>query len=144
MLTPAQLRDFPWKALTWLIVNEGELETLLKAFDATPTDLTLGVQENASKEIIALHNCKAFHQGVSIICTLGSLGVLYFQPGRGVHHMAAAMLRNPLKDTTGAGDCFAGYFVAGLMTAEDEEEHAALLYAINNSIIVSDSSSDDR
>jgi ribokinase len=36
MLTPEELRSFPWDDLSWLIVNEGELMDLLEAFKSAP------------------------------------------------------------------------------------------------------------
>ncbi|WVQ95977.1 hypothetical protein IAU59_003076 [Kwoniella sp. CBS 9459] len=143
MLTPDQLRQFPWKDLSWLIVNEGELGDLLLAFsDNSAADgngkakagaldeNSANLIEDAKKGILALHRNSFFSQNVGVICTLGSKGILYFDPttkseggkdvgvGVGVGYLPAGKLVNPLKDTTGAGDCFAGYFVAGLMERE--------------------------
>lgn len=61
-----------------------------------------------------------------MICTLGAQGIIYFSPGvDGVKsrsgYLPAAKVLNGVKDTTGAGDCFAGYFAAGLMRGEDLE-----------------------
>jgi ribokinase len=118
MLTPDQLRAFPWNDLTWLIVNEGELEDLLHAFGSSSSGEEGDIRMKAEKEIKELHECAEFSKGVSIICTLGAKGILYFEPGvegGKIGHLPAAELKRELKDTTGAGDCFAGYFVAGLM-----------------------------
>ncbi len=69
----------------------------------------------------------------NIICTLGPLGVLYTIPTRScsstsatateiskINHLPASKLVNPIKDTTGAGDCFLGYFTGGLMRLDKE------------------------
>lgn len=39
------------------------------------------------------------------------------EPEPDIVYLPAATLDGPVRDTTGAGDCFAGYFVAGLMEA---------------------------
>ncbi len=124
MLSADSLRAFAWPDLTWLIVNEGELESLLSAFDALqPREGGISTIQYASDLVIALHRCPTFAPSVSVLCTLGAQGILYFEaPGKSmkepiIHHLPAAPLLKPLKDTTGAGDCFAGYFVAGLMTS---------------------------
>ncbi|WVF68430.1 hypothetical protein IAT40_003195 [Kwoniella sp. CBS 6097] len=140
MLTPNQLRQFPWNDLSWLIVNEGELGDLLLAFASTDeidaSDSRKAVQgldenssnliEDAKKGILALHRNSFFSSDVGVICTLGSKGILYFDPTASsksnpeeaegeVRYLPAGKLVNALRDTTGAGDCFAGYFVAGLL-----------------------------
>ncbi|WWD20227.1 hypothetical protein CI109_104703 [Kwoniella shandongensis] len=130
MLTPAQLRDFPWKHLRWLIVNEVELGDLLQAFNSSSPTAKSDVPEDedlqarAKAGIQALHTNEYFSQNVGVICTLGSKGILYFQPSEGkeIGYLPAAKLVNPLKDTTGAGDCFAGYFTAGLMSGQKLED----------------------
>ncbi|KAK8849603.1 hypothetical protein IAR55_004938 [Kwoniella newhampshirensis] len=126
MLSPSQLRDFPWKHLSWLIVNEGELGDLLLAFNSSSPNPSHGdddhLQAQASAGILALHENEYFSKSVGIICTLGSKGILYFQPGEKVGHLPAGRLVYPLKDTTGAGDCFAGYFTAGLMSGAKLED----------------------
>lgn len=134
MLTPSELRSFPWKDLSWLIVNEGELCDLLEAFGAVPPKTSEQLVERAGQLLQALNTAEGFSSGVSVICTLGAEGIIYFQPpnasggekgSEGVAstgHLPAAKLLNGLKDTTGAGDCFAGYFAAGLMRGEDLEE----------------------
>ncbi len=128
MLSPSELREFPWTDLTWLIVNEGELSSLLEAFGvglaATKGENT-SLRERAEVQLLALHGCSDFAPTVSVICTLGSQGILYFESPSAlsgkptIRHLPAAKLKRPLKDTTGAGDCFAGYFVAGLMRRKE-------------------------
>nr|ODN91084.1 ATP-binding protein [Cryptococcus depauperatus CBS 7841] len=125
MLNPHQLREFPWKHLSWLIVNEGELGDMLLAFGSETNPGNASEDElrgQASAGIIALCENEFFDKNVGVICTLGSKGILYSQPGKEVEYLPAATLKNPVKDTTGAGDCFAGYFVAGLMSDKSLEE----------------------
>ncbi|KAE8542487.1 hypothetical protein D1P53_001266 [Cryptococcus gattii VGV] len=125
MLTPSQLREFPWKHLSWLIVNEGELGDLLLAFgsSANPGEAKADeLQARASAGILELHESEYFSKNVGIICTLGAKGILYYEPEKEVGYLPAAKLQNPVKDTTGAGDCFAGYFVAGLMSGKSLQD----------------------
>ncbi|WWC92703.1 uncharacterized protein L201_007662 [Kwoniella dendrophila CBS 6074] len=145
MLSDQDLKQFPWKSLNWLIVNEVELNDLLIAF-STPSstnqnslqnqnnqnkikileDLELNeLIEISSNNITTLNTNQYFSKEINIICTLGSKGILYFTPSsssKDVKHLPASKLKNPLRDTTGAGDCFAGYFVAGLMRNEHLED----------------------
>jgi ribokinase len=68
---------------------------------------------------------------VNIICTLGASGVLYVRrssstASQGKHEvnakcLPAAKLLRPIRDTTGAGDCFMGYLAAGLMRLQRKD-----------------------
>lgn len=133
MPSPDELRSFPWKALSWLIVNEGEMGDLLAAFGiahdagADTEDVAL---ESLTKRVTAglgkLSGSSSFAPSVNVICTLGAQGIMYFvAPSDGaeakVGHLPAAKVVNGVKDTTGAGDCFAGYFAAGLMDGAELE-----------------------
>ena len=124
MLSPEELRAFPWSVLSWLIVNEGELQTLLEAFGSSVSTDDGNLIQSCTDGIAALHKNEHFSSNVSVICTLGAQGILYFQPGEGgpkSGHLPAGKLSKPVKDTTGAGDCFAGYFAAGLMRSKEGE-----------------------
>lgn len=125
MLTPDELLSFPWDHLSWLIVNEGELETLLDTLDTSTTTSTFqssgDIIIDAENRIQALHKGEKFHKEVAIICTLGAKGILYFRPGNSVGRLDAAKV-SKVRDTTGAGDCFAGYFAAGLMRHHGESD----------------------
>lgn len=130
MLTVSELQEFPWSNLSWLIVNEGELETLLDAFGARQTAQNgRSLSDIATEGILALHKSRYFSEKVAIICTLGAQGILYYQPGRDVGALPAGKLVKPVKDTTGAGDCFAGYFTAGLMAARQGDSIESILQA---------------
>ena len=135
MLTPSELREFPWNDLTWLIVNEGELESLLKVFRKTPQTLESGsLRDRAEKELLELHECESFRKSISIICTLGAQGILFLDQTSDrastpeIGYLPADKLVLALRDTTGAGDCFAGYFVAGLMARNDGEHLESVLH----------------
>ena len=130
--TAEQTREFPWDKLTWLIVNEGEARDLLNSFGEPHTvdaiELVLP-PEGALEDRTAVHSAHtigsklASHpmfKGTNIICTLGSVGLVAFVSSaqdtwKSAFYLPAAKLDGPVVDTTGAGDCFTGYFVAGLM-----------------------------
>lgn len=78
----------------------------------------------AKARLQALHSVPGFSPEVNLVCTLGALGVLALVPSLNVSaneakilYMPAARLDGSVVDTTGAGDCFTGYFIAGLMEA---------------------------
>jgi len=79
----------------------------------------------STRELVsALSNLQKF-QHTNIVCTLGTNGVLVFMPRfhrpktenetPSFMYFPAAKLMGGVKDTTGAGDTFAGYFVRGIM-----------------------------
>ncbi|KAK1923507.1 putative ATP binding protein, partial [Papiliotrema laurentii] len=122
MLSPDELRAFPWAHLSWLIVNEGELETLLAALDPdTPVSQTADVVDTAKANIGRIKSAKGFHRDVSIICTLGAKGIIWSTAGQEEVGQLPAAKADVVRDTTGAGDCFAGYFAAGMMRNKGEE-----------------------
>ncbi|KAI0289989.1 Ribokinase-like protein [Russula brevipes] len=103
MPADTQLRAFPWLALSWLIVNEGEADGLLHAIRGNPD----GPEHFAS---------------TSVVCTLGAAGVLASLCGqREMLYVPAVALEGNVRDTTGAGDCFTGYFVTGLMQTGNKQ-----------------------
>lgn len=128
MLLPEQLRAFPWDCLSWLIVNEGELLDLLQAMGIAGASAADGadagdLKETAKRDMLALRNADGFSPSVGIICTLGAQGILCLSPGsENALYLPAGKIQDKVRDTTGAGDCFAGYFVAGLMRDESVED----------------------
>ncbi|CAL1710170.1 unnamed protein product [Somion occarium] len=130
-----QLRIFPWSQLDWLLVNQGEALSLLRAFNSQTNEssqnshISIDIPSSwpSRPEIRAayllLHRLRAntaFSPKVNLVCTLGGLGVLaLLNSGEGLY-VPAAKLNGPVKDTTGAGDCFTGYLVAGLMEVETD------------------------
>ncbi|GAW04130.1 ATP-binding protein [Lentinula edodes] len=94
----AEIKEFPWDKITWLIVNEREASDI----------------------------CQALFSGAPHINVPGS-GVLALVPSLQDSTassepilLPAAKLQDGVVDTTGAGDCFTGYLVAGLMKMHDE------------------------
>lgn len=131
-----QLRSFPWDKLSWLIVNEHEMYALYDALGAQDVDLDSddvpwppdyqgGLEPPARLTVCAyivrLRCSKLFFRDVKVVCTLGAEGVIAFSNAwLGPLYMSAARLRGDVRDTTGAGDCFTGYLVAGLMKFHEE------------------------
>jgi ribokinase len=119
-----ELRAFPWETINWLLLNEGEAGDIAGAFEAQETEVTaptvdLPTEARTATEILQRLRTLTQFANVNFVCTLGAAGVVVYLPGKEVIYRPAARLLNPLKDTTGAGDCFAGYFVAGLMRGDD-------------------------
>lgn len=134
MPSPEKLRCFPWASLTWLIVNEGEMGDLLAAFGiqhdarSDTEDISLdSLTQRVTAGLQKLSSSSSFAASVNIICTLGAQGIMYSAKSHGpsgevtTGHLPAAKVINGVKDTTGAGDCFAGYFAAGLMKGDELE-----------------------
>ncbi|KAH8102029.1 Ribokinase-like protein, partial [Cristinia sonorae] len=115
MPSPSQLRELPWSAVNWLIVNEGEAQSLFDALRGEVVDS----EEALSRAHLLLESLRAlpgFSSSVGLVCTLGSLGVMVLPSGSvKAIYVPALKLNRPVVDTTGAGDCFTGYFVAGFM-----------------------------
>jgi ribokinase len=117
-----QIREFPWDRIHWLIVNEAEAEGLYHSIAEASSPGRKGL---STKELVFGLSAQPALKDTNIICTLGSDGVLAFIPTfhrpKTAHeapsfmHLPAARLMGDVKDTTGAGDCFTGYFVQGLM-----------------------------
>jgi ribokinase len=132
MPSDEELRTFPWRNVTYLLVNEGEAQALLRALRAeiTPAPaapdgpLTPGgapsapygaAVASATATVRTLTALPAFAE-TTVVCTLGGAGVLASIPrAPKLLYLPAVSLQGTTRDTTGAGDCFTGYFVAGLM-----------------------------
>ncbi|KAF8068616.1 Ribokinase-like protein [Lyophyllum atratum] len=122
-----QIKDFPWSKVDWLVVNEGEAEDLYNALcdpEGHHTHPKSGAPRS-HRELLSILSAQPAFATTNIICTLGKDGVLAFIPSfhrpKTAHeapsfmHFPAATLHGTIRDTTGAGDCFTGYFVQGLM-----------------------------
>jgi ribokinase len=124
------LLGIPWSHLSWLVLNADEAASLLHALgepyeDAPPVPklpTTSSPALFASYAVVArLHAHPQFSRSTGIVCTLGAAGVIALaadiqQPV----YVPGILLPNGAKDTTGAGDCFTGYFVAGLMRGHEQ------------------------
>ena len=120
--SPGEIREFPWHKVNWLVVNETEAEGLylsMMGTEGTPSPSA------SPREVLILLSVQPLFKETNIVCTLGADGVLAFIPTfhlpKTSHevpsfiYLPAARLRGEIRDSTGAGDCFTGYFVQGLM-----------------------------
>ena len=101
MPSAAEIRQMDWTIVDWLVVNQTEAADLAQA---------IGVP----------FGIKTLKQGLpnsikGIIVTLGSKGVKALLSGGDEIIEVPASKVETVVDTTGAGDCFVGYLVAGLM-----------------------------
>jgi len=130
MLTSTQIsHEMEWEHIDWLIVNEGEAQQLLDAFPVSLDSVEATMPGNApdqvwsSSQLLSRLASQPPFKNVNIVCTLGWLGVLaHLLPviefgGPQVIYEPGVSTRE-VRDTTGAGDCWAGYLVAGLMELE--------------------------
>jgi ribokinase len=132
MPADTQLLAFPWAALSWLIVNEGEAESLLRVIGGNPGNHDVEKEypvnwpddNNLRLAFSTLNNlCHGERlASTSVVCTLGATGVLASICGlKEILYLPAAALEGDVRDTTGAGDCFTGYFAAGLMESKHKQ-----------------------
>ena len=109
VLNPApmtdNIKDLPLAKLDTLIVNRGEAETLCGAADI----------DQMTQQMAALA------PQTRVVVTLGGDGAMLLANGE-VTHMNSPSV--DVVDTTGAGDTFVGYFLAGV--AEGMNDHDAL------------------
>ncbi|KAJ1309082.1 hypothetical protein OPQ81_004761 [Rhizoctonia solani] len=92
MLTPEELRLFPWEKLSVLVVNQGEARTLLNAIANRDEKLA----DSDGKTILVAQS-----------------RVSRPPTGREIIQLPAAKVK--VTDTTGAGDTFLGYLCGSLM-----------------------------
>ena len=85
-----------------VILNRVEAGQLLESSAAEPERLLEGLA--------------ALSPGSMIVLTLGTKGAMLFSDGRVIHQKAFAVRA---VDTTGAGDSFTGYFLAGMSLEQD-------------------------
>lgn len=114
MPSKKEIIEFPWQKVDWLIINQLEARSLL-------TSLELGDRPGNARGILEELSQHPALRTTRIVCTLGPDGVLANVPGVPMVYVPAASLQGPVVDTTGAGDTFAGYFVAELMSLGQQE-----------------------
>lgn len=115
MLSKEELKEFNWKNVDVLIVNEGEGKDLLEAMGAGDSSQTKDVLEG-------LNSLEQLSNTSWIVMTKGAKGVeARVREGkdkgdlRRNHFQVPPAKPKQVRDTTGAGDTFAGNLVAGLM-----------------------------
>ncbi|KAJ6482494.1 Ribokinase-like protein [Mycena sanguinolenta] len=131
--TPEELQTFPWDKLTWLIVNSGEALALCQALGVEVLDLSASASAvDTAKPLLSLLSSRM--PTTNVVCTLGADGVLaqftLLDAKSEPVYLPAATLQGTTRDTTGAGDCFTGYMVAGLMRLEGKEVTATDYIAV--------------
>jgi len=125
MLSGDALRAFPFEKLEWLIVNQGEMSTIYDSLVGRAE----GISDSEESPSKVIENATRLYEKLdgktSILCTMGGQGAIYVRSvstgtstvatsNMETGHLPAAKLLNPIKDTTGAGDCFMGFFAAGM------------------------------
>lgn len=113
----AEILDYPLEYVHWFLLNQIEGQTLTGAGD--PEEITRGLMEK--------------YPGCAVILTLGKEGVLYDDGKTTARH---GIYDVPCVDTTGAGDTFTGYFLAGV-AAQRPIEECLRLASVASSIVVS-------
>ncbi|KAH7343364.1 Ribokinase-like protein [Rhizoctonia solani] len=134
MLSPEELRLFPWEKLSVLVVNQGEARTLLNALGKHVEKL---MDSDGKTMLGALVSLPALSSLSGIVVTLGGSGAIasFSTPsGRETVQLPAAKVK--VAGTTGAGDTFLGYFCGSLMRITGKAwEAKQLTEALKRSIV---------
>lgn len=114
MLSKEELQAFPWGGIDVLIVNEGEAADLLEAIggkkSASPVEGLAALPALSAVEwLVVTRGAQGFLAGVQVGDERAYIDLPASRPEKVVN-------------TTGAGDTFAGYLVAGLMEAHNANE----------------------
>ncbi|CAO3620895.1 unnamed protein product [Mucor hiemalis] len=112
-LTKGILKEFPFDKVTILVVNEHEAKSLYEE---------LGGEKSVVGLDLAAELLGNFDSMRGIVITLGGEGVVAkFRADGKIKDFKVASRKVAVKDTTGAGDTFVGYFLASFIRAEKEE-----------------------
>ncbi|GAA5872041.1 hypothetical protein JCM16303_000954 [Sporobolomyces ruberrimus] len=117
MLTLEQLDSFEWDNLDWLLINEGEGQDLVEALSPTTKRAEPGAK-TSSEEILRQLRQTKLRNLRGIIMTRGADGVKAGMRNGTIVSVGAGRVKGGVKDTTGAGDCFTGYFATLLSTLD--------------------------
>ncbi|GAA5926476.1 putative ribokinase [Sporobolomyces koalae] len=113
MLTREQLETFEWDNLDWLLINEGEGQDLAAVL--SPTGSTTAAISQPEEILRILRETKL--SGLTgILMTRGADGVMAGLKGGDIVSVGAGKVEGGVVDTTGAGDCFTGFFATLLST----------------------------
>lgn len=123
MLTESEVQSFPWKSIDVLIVNEGESIDLLRVLEPSSASSLESLSEGDEKSKKVLETLCSLEQLQStawIVLTRGGKGVMasvVFSDADAERSLFDVPSFKPkqVRDTTGAGDTFAGNLVAALM-----------------------------
>ncbi|GAA5919257.1 hypothetical protein JCM1841_006524 [Sporobolomyces salmonicolor] len=113
MLRQEALQSFEFDQLDWLIINEGEGEDLVAALSTT-AEAETPVSE--PKAVLRRLRETRLSSLTGIIMTRGADGVMASLRGGELVRVGAGKVEGGVKDTTGAGDCFTGFFATLLST----------------------------
>ncbi|KAI9031760.1 Ribokinase-like protein [Phycomyces nitens] len=109
-LTQGILNTFPFDKVSILVVNEHEAEDLCREFGGNWQCKGLDIAGELFSQFTTI-------QG--IVVTMGGEGVVgKFRDQGEIRDFKVPSRKVPVKDTTGAGDTFVGYFLAGLVRSE--------------------------
>lgn len=140
MLTNDELDRFEWDKLDWLVINEGEGRDLVDALSSnakTTTPPTPPPSDEAGEILSRLRGTTQLAKLAGIVMTRGAQGVVASLRNGRVISSRAGTVRGGVKDTTGAGDCFTGFFATLLSTTtssttlgDDDDERIQTLTRI--------------
>lgn len=122
MLSKEQVEKFPWKMIDVLVVNEGESIDLLRVLqpDAAKSLESLSEGQDRSTRVLQTLSSVEQLQGTAwVVLTRGGAGVmanvLLSENDKRQLFNVPPFKPKHVRDTTGAGDTFAGNLVAALM-----------------------------
>ena len=103
MLSKDAAKSFPWDCVDWLLVNEQEAWDLI--------DMLTDAEAPSTDPLATLRAIDTLKDLTGLIMTKGDKGVSVATKGSegDTVHISAAVAEH-VRDTTGAGDCFAGFF----------------------------------
>ncbi|GAA5912946.1 hypothetical protein JCM8208_002410 [Rhodotorula glutinis] len=108
MLSRADLAAFDWPSLDWLVINAGEAEDLLGALESD--DKAAAARAGGPEALLGALRETSLGALEGIIMTRGAEGVIVDLRGGTRLLLGPGKVVGDVKDTTGAGDCFTGYF----------------------------------
>ncbi|EST08804.1 Carbohydrate kinase PfkB [Kalmanozyma brasiliensis GHG001] len=122
MLSKEEVEKFPWSDIDVLVVNEGESLELLRVLQPSEASALEGLSEGdeRSKKVLeTLSGLEHFSSTAWIVLTRGGQGVManviLSDSSDRTFFNVPPFKPKQVKDTTGAGDTFAGNLVAALM-----------------------------
>lgn len=132
MLSNAEVESFPWSSIDVLVVNEGESIELLSVLDQSAASKleSLAAGEDKSRQVLeALSGLQQLSSTAWLVLTRGGQGVMASVQLADSQSQRSFFNVSPFKpkqvrDTTGAGDTFAGNLVAALMGHNVEADEA--------------------
>ncbi|KZO99247.1 Ribokinase-like protein [Calocera viscosa TUFC12733] len=128
LLPPEEIAKFPWDMVDYLLLNEHEAAALADATSPGQTSKPPGLSEGAPGDADVLSRLQQPQfENCIIILTLGAQGVVASISKDELYYLPVAKLRGTTRDSTGAGDCFTGYFVSGLLQGIEKDNWKTLL-----------------